>query len=160
MGPRSLDRGNVSVEPNVPRRSHTSMGPRSLDRGNAGFGRAGGTLISRLQWGRDLSIAEMKRSWQFVHYTDASLQWGRDLSIAEIVNQGNGSVPNWSASMGPRSLDRGNCWDRSGQFRLRKASMGPRSLDRGNSVAPELLRESRVASMGPRSLDRGNLPQL
>src|SRR5581483_8706207 len=88
------------------------------------------------------------------------LQWGRDLSIAEIVNQGNGSVPNWSASMGPRSLDRGNCWDRSGQFRLRKASMGPRSLDRGNSVAPELLRESRVASMGPRSLDRGNLPQL
>ncbi len=85
------------------------MGPRSLDRGNAGFGRAGGTLISRLQWGRDLSIAEMKRSWQFVHYTDASLQWGRDLSIAEISTAYFAIIASLVSSMGPRSLDRGNC---------------------------------------------------
>src|SRR5579883_2667790 len=69
-------------------------------------------LISReacLQWGRDLSIAEMKRSWQFVHYTDASLQWGRDLSIAEISTAYFAIIASLVSSMGPRSLDRGNC---------------------------------------------------
>ena len=37
------------------------------------------------------------------------------------------------------------------------ASMGPRSLDRGNLVRPDQVGHVLPASMGPRSLDRGNL---
>jgi hypothetical protein len=38
----------------------------------------------QLQWGRDLSIAEMEL-WDQVTYDKNALQWGRDLSIAEIA---------------------------------------------------------------------------
>src|SRR5579883_3426935 len=61
MGPRSLDRGNIFVEKQTALDGLSSMGPRSLDRGNAIMG--GGSAMSQLdlQWGRDLSIAEI---WQ------------------------------------------------------------------------------------------------
>src|SRR5579875_607187 len=60
MGPRSLDRGNIFVEKQTALDGLSSMGPRSLDRGNAIMG--GGSAMSQLdlQWGRDLSIAEMR----------------------------------------------------------------------------------------------------
>ncbi len=60
------------------------MGPRSLDRGNkckVALGKL--TMIVGLQWGRDLSIAE-------IHL--------------EPRKGGRGRL----SSMGPRSLDRGN----------------------------------------------------
>ena len=59
-----------------------SMGPRSFDRGN-----------DELLIGRNLA------SW---------LQWGRDLSIAEISRNRYYALCKLNASMGPRSFDRGN----------------------------------------------------
>ncbi len=58
------------------------MGPRSFDRGNAGMSILVTSDIA-LQWGRDLSIAEMY-SPRSIWAICCSLQWGRDLSIAEI----------------------------------------------------------------------------
>src|SRR5579875_68101 len=82
------------------------MGPRSGDRGNAPI-RLPSATLSRLQWGRDLVIAEMhvrrkhsagaqkasmgprsddRGNGQVVGYLalSAALQWGRDLVIAEM----------------------------------------------------------------------------
>ena len=107
------------------------MGPRSLDRGILSpIGRR--PVISALQWGRDLSIAESLPSGRYARPLAPRLQWGRDLSIAEsgveacrlqvdhcgfngaaISRSRNPSVENaplgvvFQASMGPRSLDRG-----------------------------------------------------
>ncbi len=59
-----------------------------------------------LQWGRDLSIAELRRL--IASRRDRiSLQWGRDLSIAEFKGLGFTSGTALIASMGPRSIDRG-----------------------------------------------------
>src|SRR5579875_963529 len=83
------------------------MGPRSLDRGNIHRRAAGGLRPTELQWGRDLSIAEISGSFS---WQSASLpvQWGRDLSIAEICPHLCGECQALGCSMGPRSLDRGN----------------------------------------------------
>src|SRR5579875_117949 len=58
MGPRSLDRGNIGYPESVVRGHPHSMGPRSLDRGNMAWDHTTG-IIGRIQWGRDLSIAEI-----------------------------------------------------------------------------------------------------
>ncbi len=68
-----------------------SMGPRSIDRGIAldnGPHRAC-TLV--LQWGRDLSIAELTENLIF-GFGAETLQWGRDLSIAEFVDVAAGTT--------------------------------------------------------------------
>jgi len=85
-----------------------------------------------------------------------SLQWGRGLSTAEILHQFGHSRQGNVASMGPRSLNRGD--DRldrpAGGGAL--ASMGPRSLNRGD-IGDEVDSQAViVASMGPRSLNRGD----
>ncbi len=46
--------------------------------------------IYLLQWGRDLSIAELRREGRHMAKTEA-LQWGRDLSIAEFSTGSSGS---------------------------------------------------------------------
>src|SRR5579875_3211193 len=108
------------------------MGPRSLDRGNRLSGGAtastpplfNGAAISRsrkwfrpaqairaagsLQWGRDLSIAEIEPVAHSKIARPAGLQWGRDLSIAEICRVTKARESGRLSSMGPRSLDRGN----------------------------------------------------
>jgi hypothetical protein len=58
------------------------MGPRSFDRGNTGLPNLL-FMIHPLQWGRDLSIAEIEAG-RLNTRVKGSLQWGRDLSIAEI----------------------------------------------------------------------------
>src|SRR5437870_5158068 len=107
------------------------MGPRSFDRGNLNC------CASQIRVRR-------------------MLQWGRDLSIAEIDWLGVPGLPAWQASMGPRSFDRGN----SGTpVRATGATAGFngaaifRSRKYGNIVQGSI---EVVASMGPRSFDRGN----
>ena len=53
--------------------------------------------------------------------------------IAEITMRPSISVPR-TASMGPRSADRGNEQPRFGHVLSSYASMGPRSADRGNCL--------------------------
>ena len=60
------------------------MGPRSADRGNVACASRHGRL-TRLQWGRDQLIAEIRRG-------------------------ARAAARNLPASMGPRSADRGNDW--------------------------------------------------
>src|SRR5579875_3069406 len=111
------------------------MGPRSGDRGNAEAFRVLGLAAQRLQWGRDLVIAEMRGVVGIRQISEiasmgprsgdrgnllldldeymrpAPLQWGRDLVIAEMRFSGSFSIASRRASMGPRSGDRGNTND-------------------------------------------------
>ena len=64
-------------------------------------------LQCALQWGRDLSIAETVRAI-YMEPGIERLQWGRDLSIAETPRRYCVHISVVSASMGPRSFDRGN----------------------------------------------------
>ena len=106
------------------------MGPRSNDRGNLA---------------RPMSISIV-----------TALQWGRDLTIAEIPRWVIRPVFRVLASMGPRSNDRGNRVVGLTATPFNKASMGPRSNDRGNIAHGIYYNLVLAASMGPRSNDRGN----
>ncbi len=59
-----------------------SMEPRSFDRGNFTATSKPVAAGGRLQWSRDLSIAETRCRWRRAA-ADPALQWSRDLSIAE-----------------------------------------------------------------------------
>jgi len=113
-------------------------------------------LLQWLQWGRGLSTAEiyMRASCR---RRSRRLQWGRGLSTAEMTPSSSLLGLLEVASMGPRSLNRGNAAARIAQIMRRRLQWG-----RGLSTA-EMLREidymvqlQRLASMGPRSLNRGN----
>src|SRR5579875_3260925 len=135
MGPRSLDRGNGFVRPKLSepqavfngaaisrsRKSSRSRIQKERDRrvfNGAAISRSRKSAGSQrpekvagcLQWGRDLSIAEIARQ-RLLHYQEfPRLQWGRDLSIAEIHRPVVWVSNIRFSSMGPRSLDRGNVW--------------------------------------------------
>ncbi len=132
------------------------MGPRSGDRGNMATRCAPSSRARRLQWGRDLVIAEIVWNVTSIQYWYL-LQWGRDLVIAEICRAICSSGVGSSASMGPRSGDRGNKMVNLKQVEYHGASMGPRSGDRGNTPGILATSTRKGASMGPRSGDRGNL---
>ncbi len=110
-----------------------SMGPRSIDRGIESAAASRASDSAALQWGRDLSIAE----------------------LVEITGAMNAAI---FASMGPRSIDRGIPATIGAAARRHHASMGPRSIDRGISPKPRKRLPRRPASMGPRSIDRGIQP--
>ena len=137
--------------------------------------------IQSLQWGRGRSTAEIRVAWVAL-YSFSKLQWGRGRSTAEILSPPAAGTVVQLASMGPRSIDRGNRAVCRQLPRQAAASMGPRSIDRGNpqdrhplpkialplqwgrgrstaEIRRELLvtRQRIVASMGPRSIDRGNI---
>ena len=83
------------------------MGPRSIDRGNCpAYAMVVCWIMRSLQWGRDLLIAEMRGNLRD-HVMLTKLQWGRDLLIAETCRSASGGR-RAVASMGPRSIDRGN----------------------------------------------------
>src|SRR5205809_1053380 len=107
MGPRSYDRGNPAPMWGATRIIRASMGPRSYDRGNGNQHAPECPGLQGLQWGRDLTIAEMSR----IHHRGRTER---------------------RASMGPRSYDRGNApgWSPP-PARPARASMGQRSYDRG-----------------------------
>ena len=60
-----------------------------------------------LQWGRGLSTAEIDRA-ESARQHRGWLQWGRGLSTAEIIGRRQVCAAEESASMGPRSFNRGN----------------------------------------------------
>ena len=180
MGPRSIDRGNVcGVQLSDWVINCASMGPRSIDRGNNVRAAVAALTATALQWGRDQLIAEMGRGQGFQRIS-VGLQWGRDQLIAEIRHRDTpGGVPAL-ASMGPRSIDRGNLrlrpgieqgnglqWGRDQLIAeipsCRYPPQGPEPLQWGRD---QLIAEMagfapvpiphREASMGPRSIDRGN----
>jgi hypothetical protein len=64
-------------------------------------------LRSRLQWGRDQLIAEILHLASRVGAMSV-LQWGRDQLIAEMRSAAEIAASDARASMGPRSIDRGN----------------------------------------------------
>ncbi len=82
------------------------MGPRLNSRGDEPYRDIARLTIQRLQWGRDLIVAE---TWARIaaETTSRWLQWGRDLIVAETRNchQSDGKS---SASMGPRLNSRGD----------------------------------------------------
>src|SRR5579875_1088277 len=132
------------------------MGPRSGDRGNMATRCAPSSRARRLQWGRDLVIAEIVWNVTSIQYWYL-LQWGRDLVIAEICRAICSSGVGSSASLGARSGDRGNKMVNLKQLEYHGASMGPRSGDRGTTPGILATSTRKGASMGPRSGDRGNL---
>ncbi len=85
------------------------MGPRRFRRGNA-TGSSPVKMAFWLQWGRDVSVAE-------IHYADlfasrcATLQWGRDVSVAEINVLVTGSpiclVLQWGRDVSVAEIGRG-----------------------------------------------------
>ena len=105
------------------------MGPRSIDRG---IQVAGSAVVSA-----------------------ATLQWGRDQLIAELMAVGVFGSNIVSASMGPRSIDRGIAGGNLHCSSIPQASMGPRSIDRGIMADLVAANLNFKASMGPRSIDRG-----
>jgi len=97
-----------------------SMGPRSCERGNsAPIKQVAGKVM--LQWGRARASAEMTVTTPKVT-PSAMLQWGRARASAEIAVELSGFTSAVTASMGPRSCERGNSviitWSRCGALVL------------------------------------------
>src|SRR5437867_3350246 len=106
MGPRSIDRGNVGAGAGGADAPGASMGPRSIDRGN-NAGSPNSYRNNSLQWGRDQSIAEigtpsLARRRQTC-FNGAAINRSR-----KYADRQAGSAMGSMASMGPRSIDRGN----------------------------------------------------
>ncbi len=138
------------------RKLGASMGPRSIDRGIAFTSEGVLERFILLQWGRDLSIAELTLAGSVGHETDrfngAAIYRSRNWPL----ERGRASRQ-LVASMGPRSIDRGIVHFRHDAPQFARASMGPRSIDRGIVAASRQWSPRHRASMGPRSIDRGIL---
>ncbi len=130
MGPRSLKRGNRLVRRFLEVALIASMGPRSLKRGNARDEKAkadafkgfnGATLSQAWKQEELRDFLQQQRSFNGATLSQA---WKHDEIIYYHLYD--------SASMGPRSLKRGNGVTSKPRERGSAASMGPRSLKRGN----------------------------
>src|SRR5579883_744243 len=89
MGPRPIGRGNYGRSAPRGGGREASMGPRPIGRGNSPPMTAYLRYRrSRLQWGRDRSVAEIALSTALDGTRDKELQWGRDRSVAEIRGRG------------------------------------------------------------------------
>ena len=180
MGPRFFNRGNqhsgLFPGPVV----NASMGPRFFNRGNQRCCCRLTSCLSRLQWGRGFSTAEIRPSQSGLQPAAARfngaavfqprkyewpgsdrirqrrLQWGRGFSTAEIRKSCAPASRMICASMGPRFFNRGNCQHVPAELLLDAASMGPRFFNRGNEQAVVADELSADASMGPRFFNRGN----
>ena len=107
------------------------MGPRPFSRRDLGE-ELGLIREERLQWGRDLSVAETATA-PVVGVMVAVLQWGRDLSVAETRNV------------------------RPHHNLVSIASMGPRPFSRRDALLDALLAGGHLASMGPRPFSRRDM---
>src|SRR5581483_11576367 len=159
-----LQWGRARASAEIPRRGRASgqrlrgasMGPRSCERGNVV---ARESLLDRaeLQWGRARASAEMVCSQTRTSRACRCFNGAALVRARKCIEQARRSGVRASASMGPRSCERGN-GDGAERLRsLRDASMGPRSCERGNmagALEAKIARER--ASMGPRSCERGN----
>ena len=109
-----------------------SMEPRSLERGNPGTILWANKAAQGLQWSHVHSNVETgdksdKSILQIV------LQWSHVHSNVETASGEEACIVSRTASMEPRSLERGNEVEATTQERAATASMEPRSLERGNS---------------------------
>ena len=131
MGPRPCGRGNRNRVLGSCLARRASMGPRPCGRGNRVRSGAQRLTAGRLQWGRGLAAAEIRRMKQSGIYAiwlqwgrglaaaeilvayllwllPARLQWGRGLAAAEMARPARPVLPIRRASMGPRPCGRGN----------------------------------------------------
>ena len=129
MGPGCFYPGNRDLGRPLLTPWHASMGPGCFYPGNEG-GTGKGAVAAPLQWGRDVSIPEI-RLIEIGAHRPGALQWGRDVSIPEITGVG----------LARSSMDRFNG---AGMFLSRKCKA---------SIA---LRMSCSASMGPGCFYPGN----
>ena len=175
MGPRSIDRGTVSLAPmpvlkislqwgrdqliaeltpfpdTTGVRRPASMGPRSIDRGTLCWRVTGPSLTASMgPRSIDRGMRYGRTSWH-----GSWLQWGRDQLIAELTDAFEERRGHVGLQWGRDQLIAG--LPRFWQLLCHpRASMGPRSIDRGTpGMSVVGRRESDVASMGPRSIDRG-----
>ena len=114
------------------------MGPRPFGRGRV-TDLAAGRSWARLQWGRDLSVAEgcyarQAQTWNHL------LQWGRDLSVAEGFPCISPPQNKIRASMGPRPFGRGRARPRTRWPASRLLQWG---RDLSVAEGPSSLRSSR-----------------
>ncbi len=116
MGPRSFDRGNVTQRRGRSIRSRSFNGAAIIDRGNRMRSAMPGSQRYSLQWGRDQLTAETSTG-TCRDARNTMLQWGRDQLTAETHRNGRRQKDNARASMGPRSIDRGNICGGQGELR-------------------------------------------
>ena len=83
MGPRRYRRGNRFVIETTYHTDAASMGPRRYRRGN-GDSVDMARIYGGLQWGHDVTVAEIHRHMVRFHAPKV-LQWGHDVTVAEIV---------------------------------------------------------------------------
>ena len=108
MGPRAFARGDTDLLGNAEPHQHASMGPRAFARGDESdaillFGEVGASMGPRA-FARGDAFASAKGLC-----ASEVLQWGRELSPAEIMH-GDKYVDGreLAASMGPRAFARGD----------------------------------------------------
>ena|GEM_PF-2234466 len=132
MGPRRFRRGNAAPVGCGERRTVASMGPRRFRRGNSRSNAPGVPPGNPLQWGRDVSAAEMR------------------------VSRGEARrIP--GASMGPRRFRRGNARSKGSGRSSRSSFNGAATFPPRKSTATIVYVPLCRASMGPRRFRRGNL---
>ena len=141
MGPQPSSRGNFTIYCDRCGLRTASMGPQPSSRGNNEYTKVM-TAEGRLQWGRNLPVAEIKPEL-VKQIGEALLQWGRNLPVAEIRRRALHRVRHEGASMGPQPSSRGNIIDEASSLVDRYvASMGPQPSSRGNRLIPSYLGKS------------------
>src|SRR5208337_4901830 len=104
------------------------MGPRSIERGNRPTAKKARAAISSFN-GAALDRARKLADGRVESEYRNSLQWGRARSSAEINERRREAADHDLASMGPRSIERGNKPTGDAIYLGDEASMGPRSIE-------------------------------
>ena len=180
-GPRPFGRGNEKPVRYAWGAMHTSMGPQAFRSRKSR--RTTLSLLSHpsLQWGRGLSVAEMRlgyhyeqppqnfngatafrsRKWRVRHLPlrcRIGLQWGRGLSVAEIIAVVSGRQAGrglqWGRGLSVAEITRPLPWAPPPPDILQ---WGRRPFGRGNKTGKTRFSSTFPTSMGPRPFGRGNL---
>ena len=107
------------------------MGPRRFRRGNAGAVDGAAPIAFGFNGAATFPPRKFRHTMKGRTIT-IMLQWGRDVSAAEIYARQSGAVDLVLASMGPRRFRRGNDEFFMTSANEYLASMGPRRFRRGN----------------------------
>ena len=149
MGPRAFARGD-RTQSTAPR-----FGPVRFN-GAASF-RPRRSDPPKLASPQPTEAAEMKLPLPALE-NKGWLQWGRELSPAEMLGVEAATWRVEYASMGPRAFARGDLPKAPAAAPAPVASMGPRAFARGDTqVRAGSVVRNEVASMGPRAFARGDV---
>src|SRR5581483_4459349 len=107
MGPRSCERGNRRGQRFKARSPEWLQWGRARASAEIAAERENMASICRLQWGRARASAEMSAQLSAQAHSTL-LQWGRARASAEMNPHHDAPVATETASMGPRSCERGN----------------------------------------------------